>query len=168
LSFITPISSPLKPPTGALRHGIYTWGTLLLPFTMTLLFDPAAGSALAFCPVLPSFPSPSIHSSCLSDHVLPALNTVTPACIPLPRSISLSPSLSSLPITTPHPIAMLCSASNPPSGPSPFLCSTRISLPLSQFTPPISLTHHSTPPLVSSSQRVLAQPAFDLSRSPNY
>jgi hypothetical protein len=63
----------------------------------------------------PSFPTPSLLSSCLGDHVLADLNQITDDCLPFPASLSRFPPDPSLPATVPHPIAVLQSASPPGS-----------------------------------------------------
>ena len=72
-----------------------------------------------FPPPVPSFPPLGTLPSRLGDHVNSSLNHISEDCFPLPASaLSPAPALS-LPVTVPHPIAVL-QPSQPPSTPYPF------------------------------------------------
>ena len=111
----------------ALRLRLDPWRLHMGP-TSSALYDDAVHSRRWVCmglrqiglfpPPVPSFPSPSLFSSCLGDSVLSDLNQVSTDCLPLPAAASLFPPACHLPATVPHPIAILQSAT-PPFAPSP-------------------------------------------------
>ena len=99
----------------------YQW--LTAPWTLSMgpttssLFDDAVHVRRWIClglrqvglfpPPVPSFPSPSLLSTRLGDHVDPSRNLVNNNCLPLPASVCLLSRNISLPATIPHPIASL-------------------------------------------------------------